>query len=107
MPDREKVIKGLESQLDDLRKYADVDEEVILTQNQAKDIVALLKGQLQIVRCRDCKYLIDHYGFMDDGYCKKMREGYNAKLKPEKDWFCADGQRAENARLSSSEIPNS
>lgn len=43
----------------------------------------------ELVRCKDCKYLIDHYGFMDDGYCKKT------KLKPKKDWFCADGERRE------------
>ena len=46
-----------------------------------------------IVRCKDCKYLIDHYGFMDDGYCKNMRETYYLKFKPEDVWFCADGER--------------
>lgn len=46
-----------------------------------------------LVSCKECKHLIDHYGFMDDGYCKKMREDYNVKLKPKKDWFCADGER--------------
>lgn len=45
MPDREKVIKELESQLDDLTKYADADEVLALTQGQAKDILALLKEQ--------------------------------------------------------------
>jgi len=45
MIDRENVIKWLESQLDDLQKYADADEVVTLTQCQAKDIVALLKRQ--------------------------------------------------------------
>lgn len=45
MTDREKVIAGLESQLDDLSKYADADEVITLTQNQAKDILALLKEQ--------------------------------------------------------------
>lgn len=45
MPDREKVIKGLETQLDDLQKYADSDEMLTLTQEQAKEIVALLKEQ--------------------------------------------------------------
>jgi len=43
MIDLEKVIKGLESQLDDLSKYADDDEVVTLTQDQAKDILTLLK----------------------------------------------------------------
>lgn len=45
MPDREKVIKGLECQLDDLKKYADSDEVLTLTQDQAKDILFLLKEQ--------------------------------------------------------------
>lgn len=48
----------------------------------------------EIVRCKDCKYLINHHGFMDDGYCEKMREDYNAKFKPKRDWFCADGEKA-------------
>lgn len=48
----------------------------------------------ELVRCKDCKYLIDHYGFMDDGYCKKMRETHDLKFKPEDDWFCADGERS-------------
>lgn len=60
----------------------------------AMDAFAMLKAQPEIVRCKDCKYLIDHYGFMNDGYCKKMREYYNVKFKPEKEWFCADGERA-------------
>ena len=47
------------------------------------------------VQCKDCKYLIDHYGFMDDGYCKNMREKYYLKFKPEDDWFCADGERKD------------
>ena len=58
-----------------------------------KDVEYYLKHSTEIVPCKDCEYLIDHYGFMDDGYCKKMREDYNVKFKPEKDWFCADGKR--------------
>ena len=45
MPDREKVIRGLEIQLDDLQKYTNADEILTLTQEQAKEIVALLKEQ--------------------------------------------------------------
>lgn len=45
MANIEKVIKGLESQLDDLSKYADEDELLTLTQEQAREIVTLLKGQ--------------------------------------------------------------
>ena len=45
MTERDEIIKGLESQLNDLQKYADADEAVTLTQCRAKDIVALLKEQ--------------------------------------------------------------
>ena len=45
MVNRENVIKELECQLDDLKKYADDDEVVTLTQHRAKDILALLKEQ--------------------------------------------------------------
>lgn len=51
----------------------------------------LIREDMHVVRCKDCKYLIDHYGFMDDGYCENMRETYCLKFKPEDDWFCADG----------------
>jgi len=47
----------------------------------------------ELVRCKECKYLIDHYGFMDDGYCESMREKHCLKFKPNADWFCADGKR--------------
>lgn len=43
--EREKVIKRLETQLDYLQKYADADAILTLTQEQAKEIVALLKEQ--------------------------------------------------------------
>jgi len=50
----------------------------------------------ELVRCKDCRFLIDHYGFMDDGYCRNMRNEHNIKFKPDKDWFCADGKRKES-----------
>lgn len=50
-------------------------------------------GYVQVIRCKDCKFLIDHYGFMNDGYCANMRDKYCVKFKPDKDWFCADGER--------------
>ena len=77
----------IQSLIDHIKTAIDVDE-------WAKEMVEnLLKEQETVVRCKDCKHLIDHYGFMDDGYCKKMREDYNSKFKPKKDWFCADGKR--------------
>ena len=45
MIDREKVIKGLEIQLEDLKKYADNDQPLSLTQEQAQEIIFLLKQQ--------------------------------------------------------------
>jgi len=60
-----------------------------------KDVIDHLKHPQEIVYCKDCEYLIDHYGFMDDGYCKKMREDHYIKFKPEKGWFCADGKKKE------------
>ena len=43
MLDQEKVIKGLENQLEDLKKYADNDQPLSLTQEQAQEIISLLK----------------------------------------------------------------
>ena len=45
MINAEKIIKQLELQLDDLQKYANRDELLTLTQEQAKEIIALLKEQ--------------------------------------------------------------
>ena len=50
-----------------------------------------------LVLCKNCEHLIDHYGFMDDGYCRKMREEYGVKFKPKRAWFCADGIRKDDS----------
>lgn len=47
----------------------------------------------ELIRCKDCRFLIDHYGFMNDGYCANMRDKYDVKFKPDKNFFCADGER--------------
>lgn len=52
-----------------------------------------IKRYKELVRCKDCRFLIDHYGFMDDGYCRNMRDKHNIKFKPDKNWFCAEGKR--------------
>lgn len=52
-------------------------------------------NMVEVVRCKDCKHLIDDPLFMDDGYCRKMREDYYIKFKPNADWFCADGKWKE------------
>ena len=111
---REKIIKGLEIQLDDLQKYADVDETITLTQEQAKDIIALLKEQdncencaiaiedrQPIVRCKDCAHrptIPDNYenGFnlnFPDYVCPCHCEDPYYSWYPKDDWFCGDGER--------------
>lgn len=45
MINAEKIIRRLELQLDDLQKYAADGELLTLTQEQAKEIIALLKEQ--------------------------------------------------------------
>ena len=95
MADIEKVIKGLEIQLDDLQKYADSDEILTLTQEQAKEIIALLKEQDNcencaiaiedrqiVVRCKDCRW-----------YDEKISICDNCHLPRERTFFCADGKR--------------
>lgn len=47
-----------------------------------------LNKQPEIVRCKDCKYYTNVDGYM---YCIKMHE------YPYFEWFCADGERKENA----------
>ena len=68
MIDREKVVHRLENQLDDLQKYADNDQPLTLTQDQAKDILNLLKEQEAVrprridgkrnhfIKCGNCNY---------------------------------------------------
>ena len=66
-------------------------DELIVMRSKCGD--GTIYSQRPLVRCKDCKYLIDHYGFMDDGYCENMREKYWLKFKPGDNWFCADGER--------------
>lgn len=79
---REKIIAGLESQLDDLSKYADADEVLTLTQGQAKDILAQLKEQeprvmtrLEIEQSEECIVW-----FEDDQFnCYALVDGIDQK----------------------------
>lgn len=101
MTDREKIIKYFEicrvknDCSADCPYWDNFSSARACTKELAKDVLTLLKEQEGVVRCKDCKYLIDHYGFMDDGYCRKMREEYYVKFKPDKNWYCADGKREE------------
>ena len=110
----EKVIYGLETQLDDLQKYADNDQPLTLAQEQAKEIISLLKEQEsviealksdldetlavlseqpEIVRCRECKYGC----LMANGkvyMCESPEQNKKICVHVHKqEWFCADGER--------------
>ena len=79
--DRENVINGLESQLEDLKKYANKDQPLSLTQEQAQEIIALLKEQEAVepipyhrsdgtifkYECRKCRTKI----FNMDLFCRR------------------------------------
>lgn len=65
--------------------------------NSIKDAITLLKEQPEIVRCKDCKYLI-HLSWMDEKNCMKCyvcnKHTFTGMRKEE--WFCADGERRDD-----------
>ena len=83
MTDMEKVIKGLESQLDDLQKYADSDDVLTLTQDQAKDILALLKKQ----EPKEID-LVEQSLFAKIGLCPECGEKLHSGMHPNYCGFC-------------------
>lgn len=79
MIDRERVIKKLAVTIQSDSEEWDTVELPI---EQAKEILALLKEQETVVRCKDCKY------YDENGTC--MKDGFLTD-----DWFCADGEKGE------------
>ena len=59
MIDRDKVIKGLQEAVDWLSTETSL---TVVDQWVVRDALALLKEQLQIVRCKDCKHSEHWYG---------------------------------------------
>ena len=47
----------------------------------------------ELIRCKDCAYLIHNPGFMNDGYCRYFRDKCGAKVKPDNDFYCGAGER--------------
>lgn len=95
MTDLEKVIKGLECL---------ISNEVpcegcpyygsgYCLRNIAKDAMALLKEQPELVHCGECKYrskeMYDYYGNPNDK--RYVCQIHDLAKRP--DWFCADGER--------------
>ena len=94
MPDREKVIRLIEEEISVCESvnqcYRTIDLPAL------RDILALLKEQEAVVRCKDCKYAY----LTDDGECKycemeKDDNGFLIERYSSWDWFCADGERKE------------
>ena len=79
MHDRDNVINGLEIQLEDLQKYADSDQPLSLTQEQAQEIISLLKDQEAVEpkvssteqRCGNCNKIIEMDGWKVCPWCGK------------------------------------
>jgi hypothetical protein len=99
MIDKEKVIKGLEVCRDQdnppgYRFTSCVDDCPYNGNGCARklkeDAMDQLKEQPEIVRCKDCKFYPDGKGTTKWLPCREI-------IVPPM-WFCADGQRAENAR---------
>lgn len=110
MPDRDKVIKGLETIECNLRQ-----RNHGLLADFCGDAISLLKEQEVIVRCKDCakwdKSTMKHYedvlsGSGDTAECRMFcdmdswGEFTDDMRRTDGNWFCGDGERAENARCS-------
>lgn len=89
MPDREKVIKEYE---DYVNSYISLTTSHDYEFEMHKAVLALLKEQPQIIRCKDCKYYHKpEYGFTL-GDCTYGNIWFQAK----EDGFCSDAKRKDN-----------
>lgn len=91
MIDREKVIKEFELFIKEFHP-ACTSEGVEL--DMFREVLALLKEQEAVVKCKDCKY--GHQLCADYISCEISEEsesGCHLSHKPE--WFCADGRKKD------------
>ena len=86
MPDRKNVIRLIEEEISVCESvnqcYRTIDLPAL------RDILALLKEQEAIVRCKDCKNF--------DGLDCKVNDITNIM---DTNWFCADGKRKEGGEV--------
>lgn len=93
MIDRMKVIKGLEC-CREMNGHAcqkcpyvsDCNNLSAGIPHLASDALELLKEQLEIVRCKDCKYGEQCIPPCEDRYCVFYDQRHDG------DWFCGDGE---------------
>lgn len=96
MPDMEKVVKGLEHCPNipfdicyaECNSYDCPYKDELGIQKLHADALALLKEQLEIVRCKDCDYY-EIWG-SDEKICTRLGKWYG---RVPEDWFCAGGKR--------------
>lgn len=81
MPDREKVTAQCEWAI------KQPSSTIIESKKFYEEILALLKEQPGIVRCKDCKHRDPEDGKCDSGHDIQWQ------LPRTDDWFCADGKR--------------
>lgn len=89
MIDKEKVIKKLAFTIlcDSEAGWNTIELPI----EQAKDILALLKEQEAVVRCKDCKYDPRNNSSPEElPYWFPCKNGMR-----DQDWFCADGESGE------------
>jgi len=83
---RDEIISGLEREVKSIRREPPRKMlGICMTADEAEDIIAILKEQPEIVRCKDCMYWSKNH----DHNCM-IKQGW-FPVKP--DWFCADGER--------------
>ena len=68
---------------------------VDLSYGMVGDVVELLKGQPEIVRCKDCKYYRAKPGYCAYDRIWQENKGHIWGMYCKPDWFCADGKRKE------------
>lgn len=98
MPDREKVITGLECCMSEhicrgcpYREKGECEDGGYYYSKAIEDALALLKEQPKIIRCKDCKHG-EIYTAINGVLLSIMCNG--VKHRPE--WFCADGERRDD-----------
>jgi hypothetical protein len=66
----------------------------------ANAMIASTADVVEVVRCRDCKYFVDEdeTDMLGLCTCKRIAIAYNGELYPERDFYCAYGERSENGK---------
>lgn len=88
MPDKENVVKAYEDFVNGYECFCTSDD---YEYEMHKAVLAMLKTQPQIVRCKDCKHYV-HVRTDTAGYCTKDSSCWVFR---DLDWFCADGERKD------------